>query len=175
VAGQSAKNGEPDLSPVIPQDPLDVLLSVTSIVHWADSRDVRLAAMEASEFPVDDMPMFLVVNQLCYRGALRPTDIAAVLGMSKTNISKIIRRLEQSGLVTRAPSPSDDRSVLIALTAEGRVIGERIIANARRTVDDLTAVWTDEEVQTLRRVLAHFAQQARHEIALHSPALRTLR
>jgi DNA-binding MarR family transcriptional regulator len=151
---------DPDLSPVIEQDPFDLRLSIASIVHWADSRDVRLRVMEQIAFPVDDIPMFVVVNQLAYRGALRPTDLAATLGTGKANISKIVRRLEEIGLVERVPSPRDERSVLVALTREGRRLGERIMEVAQAQLDEVTLGWDPQEVETLRRAVARFARQA---------------
>lgn len=151
---------DPDLSPVIEQDPLDLRLSIASIVHWADSRDVRVRVMEQIGFPVDDIPMFVVVNQLAYRGALRPTDLAATLGTGKANISKIVRRLEEIDLVERVPSPRDERSVLVALTAAGRELGERIMAVAQAQVDEVTLGWDPQEVENLRRYVARFARHA---------------
>lgn len=153
-----------DLSPVIEQDPLDLRLSLTSIIHWADSRDVRLQAMRAIDFPSDDVSMFVVVNQIAYRGALRPTDLASTLGTTKANMSKIVRRLEDAGLVARVPSPRDERSVLVALTAEGREIGERIVHRVGRALDETLVTWSEDDVQVLRRVLAQFARQAMYEL-----------
>lgn len=162
---------DPDLSPVIEQDPLDLRLSIASIVHWADSRDVRVRVMEKIGFPVDDIPMFVVVNQLAYRGALRPTDLAATLGTGKANISKIVRRLEEIGLVARVPAPRDERSVLVALTGDGRALGERIMEVAQAQVDEVTLGWDPQEVENLRRSAARFARHAFAGLAM-TPGLR---
>jgi DNA-binding MarR family transcriptional regulator len=160
-----------DISPVLEQDPLDLRLSISSIVHWADSRDLRLRVMREIAFPVDDVPMFLVVNQLSYRGALRPTDLAATLGTGAANISKIVRRLEDVGLVSRVPSPIDERSVLVALTETGRAVGEKIMLASERQTREIIADWDDQEIETLRRLVARFARQAIAEVASRSPAL----
>ncbi|GAA2934218.1 hypothetical protein GCM10010458_17020 [Microbacterium luteolum] len=160
-----------DISPVFDQDPLDLRLTVASIIHWADSREVREETMQRIRFPLDDMPMFLVVNQLTYRGALRPTDLASTLGTGRANMSKIVRRLEDAGLVTRIASETDERSILIALTPEGREIGERIVANADRHYRAVTEGWSAEDVSQLQRLLGRFARQAMLELASRSPAL----
>ncbi len=160
-----------DISPVFDQDPLDLRLTVASIIHWADSREVREETMQRIRFPLDDMPMFLVVNQLTYRGALRPTDLASTLGTGRANMSKIVRRLEDAGLVTRIASETDERSILIALTPEGREIGERIVANADHHYRAVTEGWSAEDVSQLQRLLGRFARQAMLELASRSPAL----
>lgn len=104
-------------------EPDDLRLSLTSIVHWADSTPVRREVMEAVAFPHEDMGMFLVVNQLTYTGAMRPAELVQVLGGTPTNMSKIVGRLVEAGLVVRVAAPDDDRGVLVALTEGGREIG----------------------------------------------------
>lgn len=154
-----------DLRPVIDPQPFDLLTSLTTIVHWADSTPVRRDAMAAVEFPYDDMGMFLVVNQLSYNGAMRPAELVQVLGATATNMSKIVGRLVEAGLVVRVAAPDDDRGVLVALTESGRTIGERIIARAATAVGDALSGWSAEEVTLLSRMLARFAQEttaARH-------------
>jgi len=152
---------EIDLRPVVEQDPLDLRLSLASIVHWADSTAVRRDVMTRVAFPVDDMGMFLVVNQLSYNGAMRPIELALALGMTPTNMSKVVGRLGSAGLTVRVPAPGDDRGVLVALTAEGRTIGERIMTTADRTLGEVLADWGPEDVETLRRMMARLARGKR--------------
>ena len=162
----SADGAEPSvrLEALIPPDPLDLRNSLTAIIHWADSKPVRLRVMREVAFPVDDVPMFLVVNQLVYRGALRPSDLASTLGMQRAHVSKVAAKLEDAGLTVRVRSRDDQRSVLIALTDAGRAIGERIAAAAERANAAALAAWTPEEVQELRRSLARLARHAVAEL-----------
>ena len=129
--------------------------------------------MKQIDFPVDDIPMFVVVNQLAYRGALRPTDLASTLGTGKANISKIVRRLEEIDLVRRVPAPGDDRSVLVALTPTGRMLGERIMAAAEAQVAEVVAGLDEEELLALRRAIARFARLAFTELDMRVAAART--
>jgi DNA-binding MarR family transcriptional regulator len=160
---------ELEFSSLLPTDPLDLRLSVTSLVHWADSREVRVKVMELVDFPLDDIPAFLIVNQLAYRGALRPTDLASVLGTTKANISRIVRKLEGAGLVGRAASPYDERSVLVALTPAGREIGLRIVNGAEAKFGENLATWTTDDVETFRRLLAQFARGALLQLPQPTP------
>jgi DNA-binding MarR family transcriptional regulator len=155
--GDVADPGSADLSPVIRPEPDDLRVSITSIVHRADSTPVRQRVMAEVAFPYDDMGMFLVVNQLAYNGAMRPADLVGVLGGTATNMSKIVRRLVEAGLVVRVAAPDDDRGVLVALTEAGRQIGERIVARAGSGVAHSLADWSREDVETLKRLLARLA------------------
>lgn len=147
-----------DPSPVVAPDPLDLRLSLASIVHWADSTAVRRDVMARVDFPFDDMAMFLVVNQLSYNGAMRPIELSLALGMTPTNMSKIIGRLGRAGLTVRAPAPDDDRGVLVALTDEGRRIGERIMATAEVKMREVLADWSPDDIETLKRMMARLAR-----------------
>ncbi|SEH01103.1 DNA-binding transcriptional regulator, MarR family [Nonomuraea solani] len=156
-----ARRGEDaDLSPVIKPDPLDPRVSLSTIIHWADSHAVRVDLMTAVEFPVDDVPMFLVVNQLSYRGAMRPSDLALALGTGRANLTKIAHRLHDAGLIVRVPEPSDERGVLLALTPQGREIGERIMERVQRDLESALADWSEEDVTTLKGLLARLARDA---------------
>jgi DNA-binding MarR family transcriptional regulator len=155
--------GDPDsadLRPVIVPEPDDLRISITSIVHWADSTPLRREVMAAVDFPYDDLGMFLVVNQLTYNGAMRPSTLVQVLGATATNMSKIIGRLVDADLAVRVAAPDDDRGVLVALTGRGREIGERIVARATQSMADALADWPAEDVATLTRLLARFATGA---------------
>ncbi|MEV5070325.1 winged helix DNA-binding protein [Microbacterium sp. LMI12-1-1.1] len=152
-----------DLSPVIGADPLDLRLSLASIVHWADSTGVRRDVMARVAFPIDDMGMFLVVNQLSYNGAMRPVDLSLALGMTPTNMSKIVGRLVQAGLTVRVAAPDDDRGVLVALTDEGRRIGERIMTTAETNMQALLSDWSPAEIEELRRMMARLARVHRRD------------
>ncbi|MHC5560885.1 MarR family winged helix-turn-helix transcriptional regulator [Kocuria sp. U4B] len=167
----TARRTDVTYSSLLPPDPLDLSRSMTSIIHWADSREVRLQIMAAVKFPFDDIPMFLVVNQLAYRGALRPTDLASVLGTTKANISKIVQKLETAGLVARVPSPNDERSVLVGLTPAGREIGLRIVDLAAAKMNELLSTWAPEDVETFRRLCARFTRDS--SLQLPQPAVKS--
>ena len=159
-----------DLSPVIPPDPLDLRVSVSSIVHWADSHDVRRRLMTEVGFPIDDMAMFLVVNRLGYHGAMRPSELASALGTGRANLTKITHRLHDAGLVVRVPAPGDDRGVLVALTPAGRSIGQRIMAYNERTFRAALAHWDAADLEALRRLLARLAVETVPELRDRSGA-----
>lgn len=133
--------------------------SVESMVVWANSATLRSALMAAIDFPLpDDLPAFLLLNQLIYRGAGRASEMAEAIQTSTSNITKIVRRLEQAGLVTRAPDPTDDRAVTIALTQTGRAAGERILAELRALYAAAFRDWTPSERRTFEQAAIRFAR-----------------
>ncbi|WP_205843979.1 MarR family winged helix-turn-helix transcriptional regulator [Nakamurella deserti] len=63
---------------------------------------------------------------------MRMSDLAAFANGSVSRLSHVARRLEAQGLVRREPSPDDRRSILMALTDDGRA---RMVAAAPDHVD----------------------------------------
>jgi DNA-binding MarR family transcriptional regulator len=53
------------------------------------------------------------------RRRARQADISRALGVTPVTVSRMVRRLEELGLVTRAMAPNDRRAKLVELTPEG--------------------------------------------------------
>ncbi len=160
---------EVDCSPLVSRDPQDLLVNLEAMVRWADSARRRRELMAAIEFPIDDVAAFLTLNQLVYRGATRPTDIADALGIGRPNVSRIASRLVAEGLIVRVADPQDERGILLALSAEGRVYAERIHAIAIGRIHAVLASWTPADVKTLTALFARFAAST---ISADTPDLR---
>jgi DNA-binding MarR family transcriptional regulator len=86
-------------------------------------------------------------------GRLSLGDLAQHRSCVKSNITKLVDRLEADGLVVRLDDPTDRRGVLAEITPEGRrrqAEGERLIEQVEGA---LTSDLADDDVAALRRVL----------------------
>lgn len=63
---------------------------------------------------------YLVMLILWEGDAVTVSDIGARLFLDSATLTPLLKRMETSGLITRARSASDERQVVIALTDEGR-------------------------------------------------------
>jgi MarR family transcriptional regulator, organic hydroperoxide resistance regulator len=79
--------------------------------------------------PLTHYEPMAVIDQL---PGCRVYDIAAELVITTGGASKLVDRIEAEGHCRRLPNPADRRSSLLELTPEG----ERLLKNARITVDD---------------------------------------
>ncbi len=160
---------EVDCSPLVSDDPEDLLVNLEAMVRWADSARMRRELMAAIDFPIDDVAAFLTLNQLVYRGATRPTDIADALGIGRPNVSRIAARLVAEGLIAKVADPQDERGILLALSGEGRVYAEKIHAIAIGRIQAVLTSWTPADAKTLTALFARFAAST---IAAETPDLK---
>jgi DNA-binding MarR family transcriptional regulator len=57
-----------------------------------------------------------------HHGPLTPSELAARERVQRPTVTRLVFRLEEAGLVTRAVDPGDRRSSLITITREGRAL-----------------------------------------------------
>jgi DNA-binding MarR family transcriptional regulator len=73
---------------------------------------------------------------------LRPSELTSASMLTSSGTTKRLDRLEQAGLIARAPDPDDRRGTLISLTPAGRELIDALtdahLANERRLLDALS-------------------------------------
>jgi DNA-binding MarR family transcriptional regulator/predicted GNAT family N-acyltransferase len=112
-----------------------------------------------------------VLFELANREAPSPSDLAAALDLDPGYLSRILRRLERRGLVTRSTSPSDGRRTVLALTAAGRAAFAPL---NERSHDDIAALLAPLPAERQERVLSAMAAIA-EALAPDEPADIVLR
>lgn len=138
---------------------LDARAAMQALITWAESSSRRQALMERSGFPLPgDMLAFLVVNQLAYRGTARPTDLADAAQTGRSNLSKVVRRLEDAGIVGRMANPQDGRETMVALTPEGRRVAEAIVAASEADFAAAVRGWTPAELRAFEDLLVRLVR-----------------
>ncbi|WP_432524271.1 MarR family winged helix-turn-helix transcriptional regulator [Kineococcus sp. SYSU DK006] len=70
-------------------------------------------------------PQYLVVVALHERGEVSVRELVAALDLDYGTVSPLLKRLQQNGVVDRRRSESDERTVLVQLTAAGRDLHAR--------------------------------------------------
>lgn len=111
---------------------------------------------------------YAVLSAIGVLRSVSPTELASVLRVPPTSISRHVARLVDTGLAVRSPNPADRRSYLLELTDEGREI-LRTVAPRIRALNEQLAARTDlAEIERALVVL----EEASRAVALDSTTTR---
>jgi DNA-binding MarR family transcriptional regulator len=87
---------------------------------------------------------------------LRPSEFSGALMLTSSGTTKRLDRLEQAGLIARAPDPADRRGVVITLTEDGRklidAVTEAHLDNERSLLATLSQAEQDRLAALLRKL-----------------------
>ncbi|MFG1810936.1 MarR family winged helix-turn-helix transcriptional regulator [Streptomyces sp. NPDC049040] len=117
--GASAEGVQP-LEP----DQLDayfVLMEAVSLLQHQVERQLR------AEGGISYVQFELLARLAHAPGPLTMTQLADGVVYSRSGLTYQAGLLEKAGLVTREPSPDDDRAVLVAVTDDGRALVDRVL------------------------------------------------
>jgi DNA-binding MarR family transcriptional regulator len=70
---------------------------------------------------------FQLLARLSHDGPLTMTQLADGVVYSRSGLTYQAGLLEKAGLITRGPSPDDERATLVAVTEDGRALFERVL------------------------------------------------
>jgi DNA-binding MarR family transcriptional regulator len=91
---------------------------------------------------------------------LSPSQLTSELDRSSGGMTKILKRLEEAGLVTRLPDPDDGRGSRVSLTKAGLELQDRVfhafLAASQAVLAPLSAAKLREADRALRALLGAF-------------------
>jgi DNA-binding MarR family transcriptional regulator len=79
--------------------------------------------------------------------------VAALLAMDRTTLTAALKPLERRGLVNVLRDPSDRRTRILKLTADGRNLLARALPVWKSTHDEVEQLIPDQDPEVLRRSL----------------------
>jgi DNA-binding MarR family transcriptional regulator len=92
-------------------------------------------------------------------GAVRPSELAEGIGLSRSATTRLVDRLERDGLVGRETCPTDRRGSFVSLTPRGEELFKRAGRVHIRGIDQhVGSHLTAKEMADLRRILTKLAE-----------------
>jgi len=105
-----------------------------------------------------------VLFELAARGKGRATDLATDLSLDPGYLSRILRKFEDAGLISRSTSAADARNALLRLTRKGKAtfadLDRRSAEQARGVLEPLTPSERAALLRSIRTVERTLAQQS---------------
>jgi DNA-binding MarR family transcriptional regulator len=135
-----------------PRDCVGALVAMT--------RKAFLCAIDAELAPYDiSAAQWIVIMQLYHNPLSTAGELARMLDYDPGAMTRLLDRLENKGMLTRAPSDSDRRSMALRLTPAARALRPKISAALAAANNHLLRGFSREEATLLenflRRMLAN--------------------
>lgn len=124
----------------------------------ADRISEALAALYEERYQLN-IAQWRVLAWLSHCDELTAKKICAYTHMDKARVSRAIQALEERGLITRTPSPDDQRQQDLHLTAAGQTLLARLIPEAQAWEAELVATLTAGEYRDLLNVMRKLERQ----------------
>ncbi|MEW5734458.1 MAG: MarR family transcriptional regulator [Thermodesulfobacteriota bacterium] len=94
-----------------------------------------------------------VLLALWLEDGLKVLDLSRRAGLEPSTMTGLLDRMERDGLLTRTPDPDDRRAQRICLTPDGLSARDPIMKAVDETLARIMAGLSDEEVETMKRLL----------------------
>ena len=107
------------------------------------------------------IPQFDLLSTLTEREGLSQQELAQRLYVTKGNVSGLLDRMVEAGLVERRATPDDRRSNALHLTPKGRSLAERGIAAQRDYVGRTLGTLDPRDLADLERLVLAWRERAR--------------
>ena len=121
-------------------------------VFWRRARAASDRLSRAVHPDLDSAAYGLLIR-LRDHGPVRPSELAAYVGVGKATISRQLKVLESLKLIEREADPADGRAHRLTLTREGRDRMDAVRAARLHRLHTSLNNWPEEDVSTLATLL----------------------
>ena len=104
---------------------------------------------------------FQLLARLNARGPLTMTDLANGVVYSRSGLTYQAGLLEKAGLITRGPSPDDERATLVTITDNGRALLGRVMPGHVQVTRLLFDPLTDDDLHHLGDIMTRVRDHMR--------------
>ena len=94
--------------------------------------------------------VLVMIARFC---AETPADICRMLNLDSGSMTRMLDRLEQKNLLSRARSEADRRQVRLVLTDEGKALSDLLPEIGAQAMNEMVGVLEDSELLALEKIL----------------------
>lgn len=138
-------------------------LTVVSPVHKAIRQISEHLTAKMREIEAPGWESHLLSYVEVY-GPCRVSELRRVFGYQPSTLTSVLDRLESEALVVRQPNKEDRRSILIAVTPEGRRIGRAARAVVEEFETKILHNLSESDLDGFRRVMTAIAEVTEVEL-----------
>lgn len=101
-----------------------------------------------------------VLRVLYEAGELDPTEIANRSVILTPSMTRILKTLEERGMVIRKPHPTDRRRFLVQMTQDARLLVEESIPDSNAAYAEIERLFGKDKLKRLLTLLNEFSEKA---------------
>ncbi|MFI9385558.1 MarR family winged helix-turn-helix transcriptional regulator [Kutzneria sp. NPDC052558] len=105
-----------------------------------------------------DLTRMRVLGTIAARQPVRPSEIAAELGLTASATSRHLTALQRAGQIEVEPDPHDSRTFLVRQTEQGRAEIDTTVQAGATVFAEVIADWSDEDVATAVALITRLNQ-----------------
>ncbi|MFI5611668.1 MarR family winged helix-turn-helix transcriptional regulator [Amycolatopsis sp. NPDC051903] len=94
-----------------------------------------------------------VLGLVAFRGPLALAELTELEGVNPTMLSRVVRKLDEDGLIRRLPDPTDLRAARVEITPAGALVSDRIRRLRTQAVSDCLERMPDRHSKELLAAL----------------------
>ncbi|ELP68398.1 transcriptional regulator, MarR family [Streptomyces turgidiscabies Car8] len=129
-------------------DVAEIDRNLNRIAHLAYHARQHGRLRELAGVPLDRAAVVLL-RQIADSEPLRPGELANLLAVEASHITRQVQHLQRAGYVTRVPDPDDRRAQLVRLTVAGAEAVARIREVKCRTMRMSLMGWSSQDLRRL--------------------------
>jgi DNA-binding MarR family transcriptional regulator len=142
-----------------PQHLRDLHAALFDLVGMLNRPQPDLALLGAAGVSLE-RALFPLLVRIGREGPIGVVELSELVGRDHSTVSRQVARLEALGLVERRPGAQDRRVREAVPSEEGRFLLARIDMARGALFTEAFKTWSDEDLETLSRLLRRFADQA---------------
>ena len=96
---------------------------------------------------------FSALNEIIMQGPMSQKELCERLLFEKSNVSKIVKNLQDKGLISVTVAPNDRRSTLLIETKQGSEIWQECLNKFYDSSTELMSSLSEEELRSTRRLM----------------------
>ncbi|MDX6284975.1 MAG: hypothetical protein QOG53_460 [Frankiales bacterium] len=104
-----------------------------------------------------DRAAYVTLARATDLGTARMSDLAGVLGLDLSTVSRQVKALEDLGLLGRTPDPDDRRASLLEPTDAGRALVDDVKSAFGELIEAALADWSERDRRSLTSLLTRLA------------------
>lgn len=129
------------------------LIDIVSVMN-RPQRDEEMVRQAGIALDRALFPLLVMIERL---GPIGIVDLADRVGRDYTTVSRQVSKLEELGLAERRESAADRRVREAVVTAQGKVMTDKVDAAREKMAREIFADWDADEVTDLIRLMRRFA------------------